>query len=1093
MSPFKTSRLTASVIAGLLLVGPLCAKEGSNSEQNENEIETAFRDFGPIITSFNWGAFGSPVIGTSEPTPGYADAELFAGPNKFTGAGDQDYFHGVLPNGRIVKPAGDSTQVGMNPLGIALTSDGKFAIVSNNDERDGALVSLQNPVNQGGYSLSVLDTSVSPMKVVSQINTAGKLFIGLQVVSNAAGGYTLYASGGGDNSIKLFSITAGGTIAAATNPAAITIFPILPVNQGWVSHYTPSASFNFKSIPSPASSTSVSSFSNGYQITFPAGSTLSPDGKFLYVACDGDNSLAVIDTTTNQVVAQYPAGYFPYGVSVSLDGTQVAVSNWGISAYKFAAPTFDGSGNLTALGTTTGNLPAGFFVPETDTGGKAPKTSSISIFHVPNGDPTRAQLIGAVNEGKDLDRFFQVGDTHPSATAIIRSKGSQILYVARSNDDSLGLVDFGTGKSIRKIKLPLTHFLSLGFPFHFPFILPNESLKGTYPDALVASKDGHRLYVAEGGINSVAVLDTTEPTNPRLINRIPTGWWPTALALSPDDNVLYIVNAKGVGEDINPKSIQAANAPIATGVESFSDSNFIFGSVQKVVLSELTQSADEVLHYNVAQSKNPDDSVVPLGGKPSKKIKTVIFIEQENKAFDSMLGSSTHFGAFASLFYNNADGSVFTSTQYNPVAQNTQLLANTFATGVNYYSNSEESDAGHQFCASGTATDYTEKTLLVKTGRGLLVNKNFEPEDYPASGYIFNNAARNHISFKDYGELVRVDGTDTGSSVPTTIDDPTSGNMGYPSVPETNPVTEVANSDVTSLTQGLGQAYFLNLPILEVLGDKNRNGEPYLDENYPGYNFNISDQRRALEFIRDFDRMVENGTVPQFLYIYIPNDHTGGTVATNIPAPTAPQQVEDGDVALGMVVQHIMSSPVYYDPDNDTGAAIFITYDDAQSTNDHIHPHRTPLIMVSPFAKPGYLGKQHYVTASIVKTEELLLGLPPNNLGDLLATDLRDLFQPEYNGIVLQPGQFNRVAKYQTTPAGRSIWALVNKLNTAQPDQDSRRLGALGRISMQADELYKQAEKDGKLTSTDYLERQEKLSTIAQEIVNGRNPDRLDD
>ena len=71
----------------------------------------------------------------------------------------------------------------MNPLGIVVTSDGKFAIVSNDDERDGTLVSLQDGTNLGGYSLSVLDTSTSPMTVVSQINTAGKLFIGLQVVT----------------------------------------------------------------------------------------------------------------------------------------------------------------------------------------------------------------------------------------------------------------------------------------------------------------------------------------------------------------------------------------------------------------------------------------------------------------------------------------------------------------------------------------------------------------------------------------------------------------------------------------------------------------------------------------------------------------------------------------------------------------------------------------------------------------------------------------------------------------------------------------------------------------------------------------------
>ena len=145
-----------------------------------------------------------------------------------------------------------------------------------------------------------------------------------------------------------------------------------------------------------------------------------------------------------------------------------------------------------------------------------------------------------------------------------------------------------------------------------------------------------------------------------------------------------------------------------------------------------------------------------------------------------MLGNlGNHFGYFSGLWYNNVDGSYYQNGQYTGVSLNTQALAQKFATAVNYYSLSEESDAGHQFCSSGTATDYTEKTLLVKSGRGLLVNKNFEPEDYPESGYIFNNAARNGVSFKDYGELARIEGSDTGTSSPTTLNDPLSGNVGY--------------------------------------------------------------------------------------------------------------------------------------------------------------------------------------------------------------------------------------------------------------------------------------------------------------------------
>src|SRR5208337_4096184 len=252
------------------------------------------------------------------------------------------------------------------------------------------------------------------------------------------------------------------------------------------------------------------------------------------------------------------------------------------------------------------------------------------------------------------------------------------------------------------------------------------------------------------------------------------------------------------------------------------------------------------------------------------------------------------------------------------------------------------------------------------------VNKNFEPEDYPESGYIFNNAARNGVSFKEYGVFAaRIEGSDTGTSGPTTLNDPPSGNCGAPELnPDnfhiSNPLINLG--DVTSPVQGLGET--------------NASGEPHLDHNYPGYNFNISDQRRAAAFNADFDRMLAAGTLPQFIYLYIPNEHTGSVQCPNnniYGSASNVQQVADGDVAVGLVVQHLMQSPVYYDSTTDTGMAIFMSPDDGQSTLDHIHPHRSPLIVVSPFAKPGYYSTRHYITASVVKTEELLLGLPPNN------------------------------------------------------------------------------------------------------------------
>ena len=578
-----------------------------------------------------------------------------------------------------------------------------------------------------------------------------------------------------------------------------------------------------------------------------------------------------------------------------------------------------------------------------------------------------------------------------------------------------------------------------------------------------------------------------------MLGRIPTGWYPTALTVSADGQTLFVANAKGIGIDVNPNTPKNDPQAPTTGLQSVSglDSNFVFGSIQKIDLTTLKLNDQDVLSNNYAFHIPDDTTVVPVGGEPSKKIKHVFFILHENKTFDSMLGNmGDRFGVFASNVFHDRQGRpVAPNLQYTGVSLNTQLLAGTFATAVNYYSDAEESDAGHQYAASGTATDYTEKTLSVKAGRGLLVNKNFEPEDYPESGYIFNNAARNGVSLKVFGDMSRLTGSDTGTTTPTALSDPQSGRAGYPQLKTgtTSVTTPPVNAgDVAAPTQGLGQSFYMTLPGLAVLGESNENGETRVDPDYPGYNFNISDQRRAKRFIAEFDRMLGSGTLPQFVYIYQPNDHTGTVQAPNIAQTgmTAPQQVADGDIGLGMVVEHIMKSPIYYNPTTGEGSAIFMTYDDAQSTLDHIHPYRTPLIVISPYAKAAYTATKHYSTASIVKTEELLLGLPPNNLGDLFATDLRDMFQPSYNGITADKIKVNLNIAYTPSPEGVKIWELTKKLDLSGPDRDSARLGAIARLSMAADSLRKETAAKGKTRSRAYKKAQKKLYETALEIAN---------
>lgn len=1090
------------------------------------------------IDGTNWGQVTAPVYGTSEklkatgaPSSTYSAAEIMAGPNKSAElslpAGFlPSYYNGVLPNGKIVTPAGQTVQIGMHPLGSALTPDGQYIIVSCDDERSisgnfstlaSATVAGPSANLVGGYTITVLRTS--DMKVAAQA-VVGRLFIGLQVAAKTGGGYTIYASGGADHDVKVLTFTpptSATALGTLTRDMLIAIPPTAP--NGSVTNFVTGAGFTQGDYPENGGGSGGGAGVG--RLSFPAGSALSPDGKYLYVACNGDNSLAVIKTATNAIIRQIPVGFLPYGVSVSRDGSKVLVSNWGVEPYAFLAPpTLDANGAVTKLNgaITPGQDVSGlFYVPETSATGGNPKTSSVSVILVPGGDPSNARLLGSVYQGQPggLDNLNLVGETHPSATAIVRRGTFEVEYVAKAGSDSIGLIVVANNRRLADFDLsPLN------------LNLDSHTVHGTYPNALAVSPDNTRVYVAEAGLNSVAVLDTTIPQSPKLLGRIPTGWYPSALSVSADGKTLYIVNDKGVAEDINPLTDFTSN-PTASGVESFSNSNSIFGSLQKVDLTLVDLGSTKALDNNFAvqDAASLDTTIVPLGGPASSKIKHVIFILHENKTFDSMLGNQAHFGVFANPNYNKADGTTTAASTvggngFTALALNTQALATTFATGVNYYSDAEESDGGHQFSASGTATDYTQKTLLVKSGRGLLANKNFEPEDYPEGGYIFNNAARNGISFKDYGALIRISGTDNGYAAPAKTIDPTSGNAGGPVSPESNPVlngqnttnvppaanapVQASGSDVTSPTIGLGQSYFLKNPILAILGENNANGEPHLDVNYPGYNFGISDQRRALEFNKDFDRMLKAGTLPQFIYLYQPNDHTGPSAATNLSGSnaTGAELVADGDTALGMVVKHIMASSAYYsDPatgGDGTGAAIFVTYDDAQSGQDHLDPHRTPLLVISPYAKPGFLATRHYSTASIVKTEELLLGMPPNNYGDLLATDLRDMFQPTYNGIhlgadgltLLGPTQqalvkLHSKSSYVATAEGRKVWTLARKLDASSPDQDSYRLSMVTLLSMQADTLHHAAVKKHDLHSAKYKAAQARIYQNAIKVVNG--------
>jgi hypothetical protein len=211
----------------------------------------------------------------------------------------------------------------------------------------------------------------------------------------------------------------------------------------------------------------------------------------------------------------------------------------------------------------------------------------------------------------------------------------------------------------------------------------------------------------------------------------------------------------------------------------------------------------------------------------------------------------------------------------------------------------------------------------------------------------------------------------------------------------------------------------------------------HIDPLYPDFNTDYPDQLRVDQFLNEFQRFVrareeKKGTeLPNFILLYLPNDHTGGT-RPGKPTPSA--AVADNDLALGRVVESVSHSPYWDD------TAIFVLEDDAQDGADHVDAHRSIAYIISKYS-PGSPQKPHvdsrfYTTVSMIHTMEVLLGLPPMNQNDAWSPVMSSFFtgagdQPPY---VADTGNRENGLIY-TVNARKAVGAQQSmKLDFSRPD-----------------------------------------------------------
>ncbi|HXP94622.1 MAG TPA: alkaline phosphatase family protein [Candidatus Binatia bacterium] len=632
-----------------------------------------------------------------------------------------DPFSAIVPNGRIVSPAGKSVVVGANALGVALSPEGRYAIVSNDDERISNVRSSLDADVGGGMSLAVVDTET--MRTVFQYRAAGvSFFVGVVAVRDPINpNQTLvFASDGPHGAVRVFGLTADGRLIPDRIPVIVIAGPL---------------DVNFAD----------------FRRSFPSSLVASSDGRFVYVVNNLASTVATIDVRARSLTgAAIPVGFFP--LAAALSGERLLVANEGLMRY----------GRLGAAAS------APQFAPVVPDLGRASSLSLVTLGSQP--------VLGAdaVPMDQTPDGVRNVGGAHPAAIA--PSPDGAYAFVAMSGVDRISTVALGSApRVVGGIELRLF----------------DRGPYGTQPDALALSRDGTRLYVALAGLNAVAVLDAHDPVHLHRMGLVPTGWYPAALALSPDDKTLYVANAKGFGEDASA----------------------MWSTLQQIDLTalNLVETTRAALVDTRATRPAPRNPVVPqtvLDGS-SKMIKHVVFVVQEEKTYDAVLGDLGT-GDPGFLKYGAS------------ITPNLHALAQTYGLAVNIFADADNAAAAYQIVAGGIASTYTEKTTLVRNGRLTVSDENQDPEDYPRAGYIFDNLARHGMSYRDYGGLLQVAGYDQGR-------------------------------------------YTLDVPAPRQLG-------AHVDLNYPGWNTRVRDEQRAQEFVHDFGALAAAGRAPAFSYVWLPGN-----------------------------------------------------------------------------------------------------------------------------------------------------------------------------------------------------------------------------
>ncbi|MBA4852203.1 beta-propeller fold lactonase family protein [Emticicia sp. BO119] len=461
-----------------------------------------------------------------------------------------------------------------------------------------------------------------------------------------------------------------------------------------------------------------------------------------------------------------------------------------------------------------------------------------------------------------------------------------------------------------------------------------DSPIGSTPNGVTLSEDEEYLFIANADNNCLAVFEVEEKGKSRSLGFIPTGWYPTSVKTI--GKKIYVTNGKGLSSSPNPKGPN----PVSSKSPQFKGANpeAVRGTQYIGGLFKGTLSI-----FDFPDEKTlADYSMIVYENTPYSKTREIESEGQKGNPIPTKLGQKS---PIRYVFYVIKENRTYD-----------QVLGDV-----------KNGNGDTTLCLFPERITPNQHALVKEF---VLLDNFYVDAEVSADGHNWSTAAYAN----DYVEKTWV--TSYGGRGGT-YDYEGSREIAYPK-----------NGFIWDFAHRKGISFRSYGEFAE-----QRAKLPNLKENcsvkFPSYNLSIKDITRVEAWKADFDSLLAINKVPRLNIVRLGNDHTAGA---RIGMPTTEAMVADNDLAVGQLVEHISKSGIWEQ------SVIFILEDDAQNGSDHVDAHRSTAYVAGGFVKRGYVDHTMYSTSSMLRTMELILGIPPMSQYDAAATPMWRCFSktPDY-------------------------------------------------------------------------------------------------